>query len=326
MLRNCVTGLICCLSLSLHAGQQDGSAAALYQDYCSVCHGDSGDGQSRARTGLVPPPKDFTQPGLALTLGREAMVNIVLYGKPGTAMTGWHSRLDQSQAESIVDYIRTQFMRVRESASEGAALYAENCSVCHGDDGAGSVWASAGLKPPPRNFAAGGMDRATMLAVVAGGSPGTAMTPFASQLSKSQIEAVVDYIHQQIMPAESATNQPPTVPVVDHVERMIAQEPARVKGNYASGERFYLANCVTCHGVSGAGDGPRAYFIFPKPRSFVSPESRQKFNVENLFVAIRDGVRGKEMPAWGKVLDDQQIADVAEYVDKKFIRPPPSEG
>jgi mono/diheme cytochrome c family protein len=34
---------------------------ALYHNYCSVCHGDRGDGNSRARNSLVPPPRDFTR-------------------------------------------------------------------------------------------------------------------------------------------------------------------------------------------------------------------------------------------------------------------------
>ena len=33
-----------------------------------------------------------------------------------------------------------------------------------------------------------------------------------------------------------------------------------------------------------------------------------------LFYGIKFGVPGKEMPAWGKVIDDQTIANVAEYV------------
>ena len=98
--------------------------------------------------------------------------------------------------------------------------------------------------------------------------------------------------------------------------------PDGLTGNAARGAVFYAANCVGCHGVSGGGDGPRAYFIFPRPRNFLDPATRQLLNRPKLYVGVRDGVVGKEMPAWGKVLDDQAIADVAEYVFQQFVSDP----
>ena len=96
--------------------------------------------------------------------------------------------------------------------------------------------------------------------------------------------------------------------------------PNGLTGDSEKGKLFYIDNCSTCHGVNGAGDGPRAYFIFPKPRNFLSEDSKMRLNRIVLFNAIKHGVRGKEMPAWGKVLDDQQIANVAEHVFKTMIQ------
>ena len=39
----------------------------------------------------------------------------------------------------------------------------------------------------------------------------------------------------------------------------------------------------------------------------------------NLYNGIKFGVVGKEMPAWGKVLSDSQVADLTEYVYRQFI-------
>jgi mono/diheme cytochrome c family protein len=94
-----------------------------------------------------------------------------------------------------------------------------------------------------------------------------------------------------------------------------------VKGNLAKGRRFYDANCATCHGTAGDGKGPRAYFINPKPRDFRDAAFRSGANRPMLFAAVANGRNGSEMPAWNKVLDDQQIADVAEYVFQAFIQP-----
>ena len=78
-------------------------------------------------------------------------------------------------------------------------------------------------------------------------------------------------------------------------------------------------DCVDCHGANGGGDGPRAYFIFPKPRNFHDPDTREYLSRRNLYNGIKFGVVGKEMPAWGKVLSDSQVADLTEYVYRQFI-------
>lgn len=96
--------------------------------------------------------------------------------------------------------------------------------------------------------------------------------------------------------------------------------PKGLKGDIEKGRDFYMQNCFTCHGVTGAGDGPRAYFINPPPRDFLLETSRQNLNRPTLFEAITNGRTASEMPAWGKVLNEQEIANVAEYVFQSFIR------
>lgn len=93
-----------------------------------------------------------------------------------------------------------------------------------------------------------------------------------------------------------------------------------MKGDAKRGSTFYLANCATCHGARGDGEGPRAYFINPKPRRFTDAAARARYNRVALYAAIAEGTLGTEMPAWNKVLNEQQIADVAEYVFQAFIR------
>jgi len=83
-----------------------------------------------------------------------------------------------------------------------------------------------------------------------------------------------------------------------------------------------MQNCTACHGVDGKGDGPRAYFIYPRPRNFQHPASKARFNRPELFTAIKKGVIGREMPAWEKVMSDQQIADITEYMFQRFINQP----
>jgi mono/diheme cytochrome c family protein len=90
-------------------------------------------------------------------------------------------------------------------------------------------------------------------------------------------------------------------------------------GDAARGRELYRANCVACHGEEGDGRGPRAYFILPKPRNFTHPASRSAYNRPHLYHSIARGKLGTEMAAWDTVLDPQSIADVAEYVYRRFI-------
>lgn len=98
--------------------------------------------------------------------------------------------------------------------------------------------------------------------------------------------------------------------------------PRGLQGNPDRAAVFFLQNCATCHGTSGDGEGPRAYFINPPPRNFLLASSRQRLNRPTLFNAISKGIVGSEMPAWSKVLSDQEIADLAEFVFQTFISAP----
>jgi mono/diheme cytochrome c family protein len=349
--------------------------AALYHNFCSVCHGDQGDGNSRAKGSLKPPPRDFTSAQSAQELTRERMIAATRTGVPGTAMVGWQSQLTEEEIVKVVDYVRNTFMRpsVAADASRGRQIYARVCSVCHGDRGSGSMWASANLNPAPRDFASPAakaeLTRDRMLTALANGRPNTAMQGYAGRLSKQDMEAVVDYIRGAFMriPEENAgisgthARGVPGAPeggakgdkkadkggkhdhkhehnhgdAEDHAAHghgtgtltkdgkidMRAPMPHGLVGNFAAGKKFYDANCATCHGVKGDGQGPRAYFINPKPAVFTNAKSRSSMNRPVLFDGVSTGRRGTEMPAWDKVLTKQEIADVAEYVFRAFIQP-----
>lgn len=319
-------GLTALLTLS-GIGQAADSGAELYREYCSVCHGDQGDGRSRARGSMVPPPRDFTSPEAAMELVRERMIASVTEGRPGTAMAAWKTQLSEAQIASVVDYIRDTLMRPVATADAGAGrrLYAENCSVCHGDDGRGARWTLTNLIPPPRNFTLPGtaeaLSRDYMLRVVTYGKADTAMPGFGPQLDDGAIETVVDYVRNAFMKVEPKSIAPPTPSMA--ANDLSGGFPDGLTGDPASGKAYYLQNCVACHGVNGDGKGPRAYFILPKPRNFRHPASRHSFSRARLYQAIARGTRGSDMPAWDTVLTPQEIANLAEYVFQAFIRPDP---
>jgi mono/diheme cytochrome c family protein len=97
--------------------------------------------------------------------------------------------------------------------------------------------------------------------------------------------------------------------------------PNGLKGDYAKGRKFFLGNCADCHGAKGDGQGKRAYFINPRPVDFTSTKARSRLNRPAIYTFTTHGKLGTEMPAWGKVLSEQEIADVSEYVFKAYIEP-----
>jgi mono/diheme cytochrome c family protein len=211
-------------------------------------------------------------------------------------------------------------------------IYQESCSVCHGDDGKGAVWGQQSLSTPPRDFttavARQELDRERMIASVTYGRPGTPMPGFGSQLNATQVAAIVDYVRARFMAPHVAGHAPlpqshsAITPGTEHRpdEYHARSFPNDLQGKFENGRSIYFTNCIECHGELGDGDGPRAYFIFPKPRNFLDSATQQILNRPRLYAGVRDGVIGKEMPAWRFVLTDQEIADVAEFVYQEFIR------
>lgn len=324
--------------------------AVLYHNYCSVCHGDKGDGRSRAQGSLNPPPFDFTTPA-ASRLTRAGMIEAVTNGRAGTAMTPWKTQLNAREIASVVDYIRNTFMpaAITSDSGRGRTVYSRDCSVCHGEKGDGRSRAQGSFTPPPRDFTAPGLSSELtlqrMITSITYGRPETAMAGFKTQLSKEDIIAVANYIREGFMGgasiegisgirngraqhevpaavnAAAASAKPVDAPVSKPVvTNMSAAMPNGLKGDMVKGGAFYMSNCATCHGFTGDGRGPRAYFINPKPRDFLHPASRQALNRPVLFEAISAGRYGTEMPAWDKVLDPQEIANIAEFVFQRFIQ------
>ena len=226
-------------------------AAVLFHNYCSVCHGDKGDGNSRAAGALSTPPRDFTSAASKRELSPERIALAITHGRPGTAMVGWKSQLSGADIAALADHVYTRF--VQGVGATDAAATAAAISGTHAHGGRGTAVAAA---------------------------------PAAADMSLAL--------------------------------------PNGLKGDARRGERFYLANCVACHGTKGDGAGPRAYFINPKPRNFIEPASRARFNRLALYAAISEGRNGSEMPAWRQVASPQQIGDVAEYVFQAFVAAPPA--
>ena len=81
------------------------------------------------------------------------------------------------------------------------------------------------------------------------------------------------------------------------------------------GAAVFSANCATCHGEGGTGDGPAAIGLEPPPADLTDGQwttgDGSLGAVEN---TIRNGSPGTAMIAWEGTLTDDQIRSVAEHV------------
>lgn len=305
------------------------AAYELYQNNCASCHGKNGEGDGRT--------VNFASPQAVANLTRGKMLDSLT--EPHAAHGAnvrerWKSAITVETAAAVIDFIRDAFMLPAPvaDASLGRRIYARTCSVCHGERGNGASWAKNGLNPPPADFTTEKVARRSrkeMVNTVVYGRPNTAMMPFATRFSRQEIAAVVDYVRRTFMKtAAPAPGHHSSAAQGEHAEHgmsgefdMAAPFPRNLVGDFQRGKRFYNATCNECHGTTGAGDGRRAYFMRKKPRDFTAAKARAELNRPHLFAAIAKGIKRTEMSAWSKVIDDQQIADVGEYVFRAFTGP-----
>src|SRR5213593_3455893 len=87
------------------------------------------------------------------------------------------------------------------------------------------------------------------------------------------------------------------------------------------GKAVYVKWCAGCHGDGGAGDGPAAAYMLPRPRNFTgaiykirTTASGQLPTDADLMRAIDEGLPGTAMPAWQTRLSDGERRNVMAYI------------
>ena len=79
----------------------------------------------------------------------------------------------------------------------------------------------------------------------------------------------------------------------------------------ASGKAVFAAQCMSCHGPAGHGDGPAAKDLNPKPRNLSDPKIQEQSD-GSIFWKITEGK--KPMPTFEKLISEDDRWNVINYV------------
>ena len=95
-------------------------------------------------------------------------------------------------------------------------------------------------------------------------------------------------------------------------------------GDAAAGKPVYEANCASCHGTSGKGDGPVGKALNPPPRDFTvgdfkfdSDKNGTAGEDADLVLVIKKGAMaygGSPLMAPWPALSDAQVADIVAHI------------
>lgn len=198
--------------------------ARLFSANCVSCHGDSG-----TRIPMVP----LSSRAYLDQLGDSTLVAAIARGKnsmPGFAQPS--GQLSTDQVEAIVRYLRAPQGPTGKVASplsnDGHELYLDDCSSCHGLDGAKLPQAKIGSEAYVNS-----RGEAVITRVIQTGQG--AMPAFAGSLQPDQVKSIVAYLRTLGSPSvpPSTTQQPESSLVIPHsVEDR-------------------LDGCIVCHGPNG---------------------------------------------------------------------------
>lgn len=185
-----------------------------------------------------------------------------------------------------------------EQTADGAALYAQQCVVCHGAAAQGvpalaspqlAGQSSAYMQRQLTQFKAGVRGQAE------GDRTGAQMVAIASGLDAVQMVAVSDYLSR--LPADF--------------------KPSAVDGDVRSGAKLYQSYCGSCHGSDAIGNemlhSPNLRVL---SAAYFTAQYQKFLNGQRGSGGGRSDKFGRQMSMMAAAMPEaQQIADVAAYIE-----------
>ncbi len=93
----------------------------------------------------------------------------------------------------------------------------------------------------------------------------------------------------------------------------------------AKGNALYSANCASCHGINGKGDGPASQGLNPPPRNYTIKTgwvNGQK--ISEIYETLEHGIVGSAMKPFDYLSPEDKFA-LAQYIRQTFVPNPPAD-
>jgi mono/diheme cytochrome c family protein len=243
----------------------------LFGQYCGSCHGER-----------IPTMADYDQ-------ARE----IIASGGSHETMPIWGQVLTAEQLTALVSY--TLEAAEGTPLEVGRELYADNCTICHGDFGEGGANPARPddvIAPISTSEYLKTRDDFTLFQIIAQGQPNFGMSPFGSAfggpLEDDQVNAMVAFIRSWEI--DPPVDQPPEIDM---------------SSVSMSSDEVYTQLCAQCHGPDGLGDvGP----------SLRDPDFQANNTAQEIFETISQGHEATPMISWGDLLSPDTIQELTDFI------------
>lgn len=105
--------------------------------------------------------------------------------------------------------------------------------------------------------------------------------------------------------------------------RALAQDSSR--DMLVLGRAVYEANCASCHGATGRGDGSQGRGLNPPVRNLHDPSDEWKntASVLGIWQTLEQGISGGSMASYRNILDPEQRMAVTHFIRQQFVPDPP---
>jgi len=128
------------------------------------------------------------------------------------------------------------------------------------------------------------------------------LAPVATQSVLAQ-----DHDHAQADQHEADAH---THPEAAALKNPVTSSPASI----AAGQKIFQANCVSCHGTAGAGDGKNIAQMNPKPANLTDADWKHGSTDGEIFTLIRDGSKNTAMKGFASRMTANDIWNVVNYI------------
>jgi cytochrome c oxidase cbb3-type subunit 2 len=201
----------------------------------------------------------------------------------------------------------------------GERVFRDNCVVCHGATGDGQGMAAHHFKTPPRDLTKGRFkfrstasgqipSDADLVRTIVRGIPSTGMVP-QDHLSDDEVRAVIAFV-KSLSPRFGDGKAP-------RVLAIPAAPPATPEA-VARGARVYVkGECAECHGKDARGDGPSAKDLSVRPSDLTRRPFKSGPTAGDIVRTLLTGLDGTPMPSYYQVLEDDELWDLAYWLDSR---------